>query len=105
MGEWSIEPGTAQPRAGSPRWWFTSRSTGRIVIVQAPNLALVVFALAWAAGRLLDSHHAATRILSDVASGAIVFWSLDELLRGVNPWRRALGAAVLAASLVSLWPR
>ena len=78
---------------------------GSDLIVQAPNLALVVFALAWAAGRLLDSHHAATRILSDVASGAIVFWSLDELLRGVNPWRRALGAAVLAASLVSLWPR
>ena len=57
MGEWIIEPGPAQLRAGSPRWWFTSRTTGRIVVAQAPNLALAVFALASVAGRLLADHH------------------------------------------------
>jgi hypothetical protein len=54
------------------------------------------------AGRLLDGHHQASRVLADVASGAIVFWGLDELVRGVNPWRRVLGALVLSLSVVSI---
>jgi len=41
-------------------------------------------------------------VLSDVASGAIIVWSLDEIVRGVNPWRRLLGAVVLAASILSI---
>jgi hypothetical protein len=71
-------------------------------VAQAPNLALVVFGVAVVAGRLLDGHHPASRVLADVASGAIVYWSLDELIRGVNPWRRVLGAVVLSVSLVSI---
>jgi hypothetical protein len=71
-------------------------------VAQAPNLALVVFGVAAVAGRLLDGHHQASRVLADVASGAIVYWSLDELIRGVNPWRRVLGAVVLSVSLVSI---
>ena len=71
-------------------------------MAQAPNLALMVFAVATAVGRLLDGHHQASRVLADVASGAILCWSLDELIRGVNPWRRALGAVVLTVSLVSV---
>ena len=104
---WAIEPGGRSrggrpARTGSPRWWFTSRATGRIVLAQVPNLALVVFLLAAAAGRLIDGHHQAAGVLSDVASGAIVFWSLDEIVRGVNPWRRVLGIVVLTASVVSI---
>ena len=67
-----------------------------------PNLALVVFGLAAVAGRLFHGHPAVALVLSDVASGAIVFWSLDEMFRGVNPWRRLLGAAVLAFSVGSV---
>ena len=32
----------------------------------------------------------------------LVIWAGDELFRGVNPWRRGLGAAVLIGSLVRL---
>ena len=38
-----------------------------------------------------------------VGSVALVVWALDELLRGVNPFRRALGAVVLAAQLAGWW--
>jgi hypothetical protein len=27
---------------------------------------------------------------------ALGWWAVDEVLRGVNPWRRLLGTAVLA---------
>jgi hypothetical protein len=39
--------------------------------------------------------------MADVATGAIVVWALDEVIRGVNPWRRLLGAVVLTLSVVS----
>jgi hypothetical protein len=28
--------------------------------------------------------------------GSLVIWAAGEIIRGVNPWRRFLGAAVLA---------
>ncbi|MGA7385701.1 MAG: hypothetical protein WBW81_13720 [Methylocella sp.] len=30
-----------------------------------------------------------------IASGSLIVWALDEAVRGVNPWRRFLGVAVL----------
>jgi hypothetical protein len=30
---------------------------------------------------------------------AIGWWGLDEIIRGVNPFRRALGVAVLAVAI------
>jgi len=27
---------------------------------------------------------------------ALAWWAVDEVVRGVNPWRRCLGAGVLA---------
>jgi hypothetical protein len=29
-----------------------------------------------------------------------VWWAVDEIVRGVNPWRRILGAVVLAFVVV-----
>ncbi len=71
-------------------------------MAQVPNIPLVVFLAAVVAGRLLDHHHQASRILADVAAGAIVVWALDEIVRGVNPWRRVLGTLVLGVSIRSL---
>jgi hypothetical protein len=34
----------------------------------------------------------------------LLVWAVDELFRGVNPWRRFLGAAVLGYELTTLIP-
>ncbi len=34
--------------------------------------------------------------------GLWVFWGADELIRGVNPWRRVLGTVVIAWQLIRL---
>jgi hypothetical protein len=43
--------------------------------------------------------------LDVIADVALVYWAGDELIRGVNPFRRMLGAAVLAAAMVSFFLR
>jgi hypothetical protein len=37
-----------------------------------------------------------------VAALALGWWALDEIGRGVNPWRRLLGAVVLGGLVASL---
>ncbi len=79
------------------RWAFEDRTTGKIVIGQMPNLALTVFACAVAADLLLRPSGPAGVALRVVKVASLSAWALDEVARGVNPWRRALGAAALLA--------
>jgi hypothetical protein len=40
--------------------------------------------------------------LNVVFKGALLVWAVDEIFRGVNPWRRCLGAAVLVYELTTI---
>jgi hypothetical protein len=94
------DDGVSRRRVLSLDWWLRDRN-GRLVVAQWPNVALWV----WIAARLLTwtgalaSHRGA---LSGVARGALIVWALDELVRGVNPFRRVLGAVVVSVQLASL---
>jgi len=83
-------------------WVFRSRVDGRIVIVQRPNLSLWIFVVARVVGAFLDAGTKPAAGARVVGTVAIVWWAIDELVRGVNPWRRFLGATVLALQLVAL---
>ena len=91
----------ADPRRNVFDWLFRDRRTGRVVIAQWPNLALSLF-LAATAIRLV-AHPAGTTasVLNAAAALTLIWWATDEVARGVNPFRRALGAAVLAATAAS----
>jgi len=77
-------------------WALRDRRTGRIVIAQWPNAALVVWIVAGAARAVLDPAGGWATALRVVATLALGWWAVDEIARGVNPWRRLLGAVVLA---------
>lgn len=77
-------------------WWFRNRRTGEITIAQAPNLPLGIFLVAFVVRWALSPNGWPLQVLDVVAGGAIVWWAVDEVLRGVNPWRRALGLGTLA---------
>ena len=84
-------------------WCFRDRTTGRIVIVQSPNVALAVWLVAITL-RLLFGSAPTNEELRWVAAGALLVWGLDELLRGVNPWRRAIGGAAATYQIaVIVW--
>ena len=101
---------SADARSGVRRfldWFFRDRRTGEIVIGQWPNLPLWLFAGAALARWGLDASGFAVpgwlaTALAIVAALSLAWWALDEILRGVNPWRRCLGAAVLALYVWSL---
>jgi hypothetical protein len=83
-------------------WFFKNRETGAITIAQAPNLALWIVILAsvliwvwYPPGRLGIA-------LEIIAKGSILVWAIDEIFRGVNPWRRCLGVTVLGYGLATL---
>ena len=73
-------------------WLFRDRATGEIIIGQFPNTSLALVLLLWAA-RVVFPASDATRTVRNIAeSGAVLWWAGDELVRGVNPWRRFIGA-------------
>jgi hypothetical protein len=81
-------------------WLFRNRQTGEITIGQSPNVSIVVFAVAWVIRRVFEPTGWFGTVLDVVVAGAIVWWAVDEIVRGVNPWRRILGAVVLAFVVV-----
>jgi hypothetical protein len=83
-------------------WFFRNRETGEVTIAQAPNLVLWVVI---AAGVLLwvwPSRGSPAIALEILFKGGLLVWAVDELFRGVNPWRRCLGAAVLGYELTTI---
>jgi hypothetical protein len=76
-------------------WCFRNRETGAITIAQTPNLSLSVFLVATAILWLTHPTGALSTMAKVVATGSLIVWAVDEVVRGVNPWRRFLGVAVL----------
>jgi hypothetical protein len=71
-------------------------------VAQWPNPAIAV----WAIALLLRLAGVASGTISDellrgIATGALLVWALDEVLRGVSPVRRIMGALVLGAVVVT----
>jgi hypothetical protein len=83
-------------------WMFRNRVTGGYTIAQFPNPALWVAIVASVLAVVVAPRGLPGDILSAVGGLALAFWAIDEVARGVNPFRRLLGAAVLALLVVRL---
>jgi hypothetical protein len=76
-------------------WLFRNRETGRLTVVQIPNLPLALFGACRIAQALFSPQGAVRNALHWAGSAALAWWALDEIVRGVNPFRRLLGAAAV----------
>ena len=83
-------------------WLFRNRHTGRITIAQWPNAPLWLFLAATALDSLFDPEGDVRTGLEVVATVGLLWWAVDEVARGVNPWRRFLGGAVLVGQVLKL---
>lgn len=82
-------------------WWFRDRH-GRVVVAQTPNLTLWIWIAATAVRVGLDPSGAPGATVRVIGVTALLAWALDEIVRGVNPWRRLLGTLVLAGQVAAL---
>lgn len=81
---------------------FRSRTTGRITLAQPPNWPLVVWFLSSAVMWVGQPQGRVRDVLVILASSALALWAGGEVLRGVNPFRRLVGAAALAWLVASV---
>src|SRR5580765_3567113 len=89
-------------------WLAYKRLTGlsfprRFPIVQFPNLPLIVAVLAGAAGKFLDG--SADSYAASVSYLALTIWAYEELVHGVNWFRRLLGLAFVILLMIRVAPR
>lgn len=84
-------------------WLLRNRKTGAITVVQFPNPPIIVFGVAAAIRRFVHPDGNVGTAVSFVATGSLLWWAMDELIRGVNPFRRLLGFVVLAATTVGIF--
>lgn len=73
-----------------------------MAVTQWPNASLTVFIALSVALRLLHPNHRTESVLRVLADVALFAWAADELVRGVNPFRRMLGLVVIGATIASL---
>jgi hypothetical protein len=81
-------------------WVFRNRKTGKFTVAQMPNAPLALFVALRIAQALVSPHGTVHPVLRWLAVAALAWWGLDELLRGVNPFRRVLGAAALTSLIL-----
>jgi hypothetical protein len=74
----------------SLRWFFRNRETGDITVAQAPNIILWVVIAAGVLLWVLPATGTPALTLEFVFKGGLLVWAVDEIFRGVNPWRRCL---------------
>lgn len=82
--------------------FFRNPETGKVVVVQVPNLPLALFLVARGLEWLLSPHGAVHAVLHWGGTAALVWWAVDEVARGSSPFRRVLGGVVLVLLAVSL---
>ena len=95
-------PEMTKDGTGFRDWMFRSRKTGQITLVQLPNWSLTLWLLASGVMWLVHPQGWVRDALVVIAPAALALWAADELLRGVNPFRRLLGFATLAWLVFSL---
>jgi hypothetical protein len=87
------------PRVWPAYTWLTGLSfPRRFPVVQFPNLPLIVALLAGEVGKLLDG--SAHSYAASVSYLALTVWAYEELVHGVNWFRRLLGLAAMILLVV-----
>jgi hypothetical protein len=81
--------------------FFRNPDTGRLAVVQVPNLPLVLFLVLRGIELVLSPEGWVADVLHWGGTAALTWWSVDEVARGSSPFRRVLGALVLAYVVVS----
>ena len=82
-------------------WLFRNRHTGQYTVSQWPNIALGTWIAATLVRMVFDPDGALGDVIMWIGGLALVVWAVDEIARGVNPFRRIVGGVVLLGLVLS----
>lgn len=93
-----------QARHSQQDWWdkIWKDKRGNVVIFQKPNILLIAWAVLTVISLFVPRGSTQENIWW-ISVAALGLWSLLELFRGVNYFRRALGAIVLLITVASMF--
>ena len=86
-------------------WYFRDRRTGRVLVAHIPNLPIVLWMATVVARQLVERGTDAHVVLEWAGSVTLGWWAIDELVRGVNPFRRSLGLGGCLVVIVGVLQR
>jgi hypothetical protein len=86
-------------------WFFRSRRTGKVTVVQVPNLPLGIYLGATAVRVVAHPQGGLGSAVAVAGNAGLAWWAADEVLRGDCPFRRVAGGVVLGAMGVALLTR
>jgi hypothetical protein len=72
-------------------WFFRDRRTGRVLVAHLPNLPILLWMATVVARQFVERSSDLYLVLEWAGMVTLGWWAVDELVRGVNPWRRTLG--------------
>ncbi|HVB91590.1 MAG TPA: hypothetical protein VND70_05765 [Acidimicrobiales bacterium] len=73
-----------------------------MTVAQWPNVSLSIFIVLSVVLHFLQPRGGTETVLRVLADVAILVWAVDELVRGVNPFRRILGLVVIGATIARM---
>jgi hypothetical protein len=86
-------------------WFFRDRRTGKILVVHVPNLPILLWMATLLARQFVTQGSTVDVLLQWAGSITLGWWAVDEVVRGVNPWRRVLGLAGCIAVAIGVISR
>jgi hypothetical protein len=75
------------------------------VVAHVPNLAILLWIATVVARRFVESGSTTDVLLTWAGYVTLGWWAIDEVIRGVNPWRRTLGLSGCIAVVVGVISR
>ncbi len=75
------------------------------MVAQVPNAPLLIWMGTIVLRQFVEAGTLARDILDWTGWLALGWWSVDELVRGLNPWRRLLGLAGCAVVVIGIATR
>lgn len=86
-------------------WFLRDPATGRVVLYQRPNARLTLAGALTTTGKVLKATHvvadgdAADVWLDRARTVIVLWWAVDEVVRGTTPYRRVVGGVVAAVTV------
>lgn len=86
-------------------WFLRDPRTGRVVVAQLPNAPILLFVASVIGRWFVEDGSTLDVLLAWAGTITLGWWAIDEIARGLSPFRRVLGVLGVAVVVVGVLGR